>query len=309
MASNYSQRSLTVLCLLGVLSAIMSVLSVILIFQLQSQQAAVKEESSPPRSSLFPAGVWAVLLPVATVLSALSLTLNLSSVVVCLLHAYFSTEVCRGERDSERADWFFLDSRAIRHVAVGLFCMGVSVYLAAMSAFMLLTFELETGLASACVLLSGIPILLIVVIHSLIKVSQSAKKYHSDHIGALYQNDHSNSNAALSRPCELKIGVDKPRMHRTQSYLVHNMMYPPCGNPSPEYPQRPQFSTTEATHDQGSPNDGYSSGGSSSRIHRTLSSDTALLQAQVKPWNGVNNEMRSVLARKSGISAKDSTLV
>lgn len=55
--------------------------------------------------------------------------------------------------------------------------------------------------------------------------------------------------------------------------------------------------------------DGYSSGGSGTRIHRTLSTESGLLQAQAKPWNGVNNEMRSVLARKSGISAKDSTLV
>lgn len=29
-----------------------------------------------------------------------------------------------------RADWFLLDSRAVRHVAIGLFCLGVSVYLA-----------------------------------------------------------------------------------------------------------------------------------------------------------------------------------
>lgn len=102
MANSYSQRCLIVLCLQGVLSAIMSALSVILIFQLQSQQAAVKEDHSPPISSLLPAGVCAVLLPVSTVLSALSLTLNLSSVVVCLLHGYFSTEVCRGEKDTER---------------------------------------------------------------------------------------------------------------------------------------------------------------------------------------------------------------
>ncbi|KAJ0065677.1 hypothetical protein NL108_016213 [Boleophthalmus pectinirostris] len=304
--ANYSQRSLIVLCLLGVLSAIMSVLSVILIFQLQSQQAAVKD-SNPPSSPLLSAGVWAVLLPVSTVLAALCLTLNLSSVVVCLLHGYFSTEMCRGEKDTERADWFLLDSRAIRHVAIGLFCMGVSVYLAAMCIFMLLIFEVETGIASACVLSSGILIMLIIVIHALVKASHSAKKFHTDHIGALYQNDHINSNAPLSRPCELKIGMDKPRMHRTQSYLVHNMVYPPCGNPNPI--EHPQYSPNEAPHDRGSPKDDYSSGRSSSRMHRTISSDSALLQAQVKPWNGVNNEMRSVLARKSGISAKDSTLV
>lgn len=101
MTLKYSQRSLIVLSLLGILSAIMSVLSVILIFQLQSQQTAVKE-SPPSTSSLIPAPIWAVLLPVSTVLSALSLTLHLSSVVVCLLHSYFSTEVCRGEQDTER---------------------------------------------------------------------------------------------------------------------------------------------------------------------------------------------------------------
>uniref|UniRef100_A0A672YYI5 Si:ch211-125m10.6 n=1 Tax=Sphaeramia orbicularis TaxID=375764 RepID=A0A672YYI5_9TELE len=150
----------------------MSVLSVILIFQLQSQQAAVKESpSSSGFSAILPGHVWAVLLPVSTVLSALSLTLNLSSVVVCLLHGYFSTEVCRGDQDTERADWFLLDSRAVRHVAVGLFCLGVAVYLAAMSIFMLLIFEVETGIASACVLSSGILILLVVVIHSLLSIT------------------------------------------------------------------------------------------------------------------------------------------
>lgn len=101
MSLKYSQRSLVVLSLMGVLSAIMSVLSVILIFQLQSQQAAVKE-SPPSTSAVIPAPIWSVLLPVSAVLSALSLTLHLSSAVVCLLHGYFSTEVCRGEQDTDR---------------------------------------------------------------------------------------------------------------------------------------------------------------------------------------------------------------
>ncbi|KAG7514134.1 transmembrane protein 221 [Solea senegalensis] len=129
MTHTYSQRSLIVLSLLGILSAIMSVLSVTLIFQLHSQRASVKD-SPPSTSTLMPAHLWTVLLPVSTVLCALSLTLHLCSVVVCLLHSYFCTEVCRGEQDTDRADWFLLDSRAVRHVAVGLFCLGVSVYLA-----------------------------------------------------------------------------------------------------------------------------------------------------------------------------------
>lgn len=98
MTYSYSQRSLTVLALLGVLSAIMSVLSVLLIFQLQSQQKSIRESTS----SAFPAEVLLVLMPVATVLTALSLTLNLSAAVVCLLHSYFTAEICRGEEDTER---------------------------------------------------------------------------------------------------------------------------------------------------------------------------------------------------------------
>ncbi|TKS74746.1 Transmembrane protein 221 [Collichthys lucidus] len=310
MTLKYSQRSLIVLSLLGILSAIMSVLSVILIFQLQSQQAAVKE-SPPSTSSLIPAPVWAVLLPVSTVLSALSLTLHLSSVVVCLLHSYFSTEVCRGEQDTERADWFLLDSRAVRHVAIGLFCLGVSVYLAAMSIFMLLIFEVETGIASACVLSSGIVILLVVVIHSLVKASCSAKQYRGDHLDTLYQNDHGSGGTPLSRACELKIGTDKPRMHRTQSHLQHPISsYTPCSNPRQrEQYQQEQYSPAGGSQGHSSDKDGYSSGGSCPRMHRTLSTESGLLQTQAKPWNGVNNEMRSVLARKSGITAKDSTLV
>ncbi|XP_035509402.1 transmembrane protein 221 [Morone saxatilis] len=308
MTFKYSQRSLLVLSLLGILSAIMSVLSVILIFQLQSQQTAVKE-SPPSTSSVIPAHIWAVLLPVSTVLSALSLTLHLSSVVVCLLHSYFSTEVCRGDQDTERADWFLLDSRAVRHVAIGLFCLGVSVYLAAMSIFMLLIFEVETGIASACILSSGILILLVVVIHSLVKASCSAKRY-DDHLDTLYQNDHGSSSTPVSRSCELKVGVDKPRMHRSQSHIQHPISYPHYSNPRQrEQYQQQQYSPAGGSQGNASDKDGYSSGGSCPRMHRTLSTESGLLQAQAKPWNGVNNEMRSVLARKSGISAKDSTLV
>lgn len=181
---------------------------------------------------------------------------------------------------------------------------------------MLLIFEAETGVAGACVLSSGIPIILVVVVHSLVKASLGAKRRHGDHLDTLYQNNHgsSSSGAAVSRPCELKIGVDKPRMHRSQSHLhqsqshlhqaqSHLQHYSHGGNPR----QREQQYSPDGSH--ASDKEGYGSGGSYPRMHRTLSTESALLQAQAKPWNGVNNEMRSVLARKSGISAKDSTLV
>lgn len=101
MSLKYSQRSLLVLSLLGTLSAVMSVLSVLLIFQLQASQALVKQ-SPPSTAALVPDYIWSVLPPVSAVLSALSLSIHLSSVVVCLLHGYFSTEVCKGEQDTER---------------------------------------------------------------------------------------------------------------------------------------------------------------------------------------------------------------
>lgn len=117
MTQTYGQRSLLVLSLLGILSAIMCVLSVILLFQLQSPRLV--KASPPPGSSVVPAPVWLVLLPVCTVLSALSLTLHLSSAVVCLLHGYFSTEACRGEQDTQRyellTDYLELLELHLRH--------------------------------------------------------------------------------------------------------------------------------------------------------------------------------------------------
>ncbi|XP_041967699.1 transmembrane protein 221 [Alosa sapidissima] len=299
MTYTYSQRSLMVLALLGVLSAIMSLLSVFLIFQLQSQQTGVKESTSP----IVPVEVAVVLLPVSTVLTALSLTLNLSSVVVCILHSYFTAEICRGEEDTERADWFLFDSRAVRHVAIGLFCLGVSVYLAAMSIYMLLVFENETGIASVCVLSSGVLVLLIIVAHSLARAARTARQYHSEHPHAMYQNEPESSPGVY--PPELG-HVDKVRTQRSQSILQRQLSYPPC----PNVKQKQQYASSSGMPSHTSEKESYSgSGGAAPRMHRTLSAESGLLQSPSKPWNGINSEMRTVLARKSGAISKDSTLV
>lgn len=173
-----------------------------------------------------------------------------------------------------------------------------------MSIFMLLIFEVETGVASACVLSSGILVLLVVVIHTLVKACRGAEHYGGDHLDTLFRNDHGDGHALVSRHRELKLDVDRPRPR-----LQQQMSYPPpCGDPRPQQYQR-QYSPPGGSRGHAGDKDGYSSGGSGSRLHRSLSTESGLLQAQTKPWNGVNNEMRSVLARKSGISAKDSTLV
>ncbi|XP_003201087.1 transmembrane protein 221 [Danio rerio] len=287
MTHSYSQRSLVILAFLGILSSIMAVLSVILIFQLQTQQAVIKD--SP---TFVPKDITAVLLPVSTVLSALSLTLNLSSVVVCLLHSYFATEICRGEPDTQRADWFLMDSRAVRHVTIGLFCLGVSVYLAAMSIYMVLVFEVETGIASVCVLSSGVLVLLLIIIHSLIRAARAAKHYRTDHLHTMYHN-----NPEQIRTSNLSI-MENPRRQHSLANLPSHFINPAHMEP------KSQYSTSNGPQAHSSDKDGCSGSG---RTHRTLSTESGLFHAQAKPWNGVNSEMRSVLARKATI--KDSTLV
>lgn len=173
-----------------------------------------------------------------------------------------------------------------------------------MAIYMLLVFEVETGIAGACILCSGIPVILVLVIHSLVKASLSAKRHQGDHLDTLYQNDHGSGSVPVSRPCELKIGVDKPRMQRSHSHLQHSVPYPHCGNLRQQELQQDYSPGGSNASDK----EGYGSS-SYQRMHRTLSTESGLLQAQAKPWNGVNNEMRNFLARKSGISAKDSTLV
>uniref|UniRef100_A0A803W3A9 Uncharacterized protein n=1 Tax=Ficedula albicollis TaxID=59894 RepID=A0A803W3A9_FICAL len=121
MPSPYPQRALTVLLLFGTLSAAMALLSSSLIFQLPSGRAAPGAAPGAP--------VAAALVPVSAVLAALCLVLNVSCFLLCLLHGYFSTELCRGQPGTERADWFLLDSRSVRHAALGLFCCGVCLYL------------------------------------------------------------------------------------------------------------------------------------------------------------------------------------
>lgn len=303
MPSSYSQRSLIVLTLLGILSAIMSALSVILIFQLQSNQAGIKDVTSPP--SGVPVEISAVLLPVAAVLTALSLTLNLSSVVVCLLHGYFVTEICREDADTDRADWFLLDSRAVRHIAIGLFCLGVSVYLTALSIYMLMLFEIETGIASACILSSGVLVLLIMVAHSLLKASRTAKNHRSELSNTMFENDHGNVNATpATEPSGVVRETQKPR---TRPDIHRQFSYPPCSDGKQLLYSSPSGSHVTSTTGSHRTTACHGADSSAPRMHRTLSAESGLLQEQ--PWNGINSEMRAVLARKSGGTGKDSTLV
>ncbi|NXT32470.1 TM221 protein, partial [Pelecanoides urinatrix] len=198
------------------------------IFQLPSGRAGTGPGPGAGRGAL-PEPVAAVLLPVSAVLAALCLVLNLSCLLLCLLHGYFSTELCRGQPGPDRADWFLLDSRRVRHAAIGLFCCGVSVYLTgkhspflpALAIYMLLLFEPEAGIASACILSSGIIVLLITVTHALVRASQVSRRSRSEVSHTLYENDSAqhgecstsdlnNKNVAAPRP--------RPEIHREFSF-------------------------------------------------------------------------------------------
>lgn len=98
---SYPQRTLTVLLLFGTLSAVMALLASSLIFQLPAGRTALGSGPGAVRGAL-PESAAAVLLPVSAVLAALCLVLNVSCLLLCLLHGYFSTELCRGQPGPER---------------------------------------------------------------------------------------------------------------------------------------------------------------------------------------------------------------
>ncbi|XP_014401278.1 PREDICTED: transmembrane protein 221 isoform X2 [Myotis brandtii] len=75
-----------------------------------------------------------------------------------------------------RSDWFFYDCRLLRHVAVGLFCCGVSVYLAGLSIYALLLFEIEAGAAAASILGLGALALVAVLTHALLRAAQATRR-------------------------------------------------------------------------------------------------------------------------------------
>ncbi|XP_039909956.1 transmembrane protein 221 [Hirundo rustica] len=307
MPSPYPQRALTVLLLFGTLSAAMALLSSSLIFQLPSARAAPgagagAAPGAGAGSGALPEPVAAALLPVSAALAALCLVLNLSCLLLCLLHGYFSTELCRGQPGPERADWFLLDSRSVRHAAIGLFCCGLCLYLTALALFTLLLFQLEAGIASACILTSGILVLLISVLHALLRasqISQISQRSPSESPQALYEND--SAQAGDAPDFNNKTSAPPREIHREFSFP-----------PFPEGKSRPGSASSSNPSSAGSPRSRELPGFQReprrwSRTHRTLAADSGLLREQGKPWNVITREMRSVMSRKA--TGKDSTLV
>ncbi|KAG2463964.1 TM221 protein, partial [Polypterus senegalus] len=265
----------------------MTVLSALLLFQLKA------EPGSGTLQSVIGADVNTVLKPVAAVLTALSLTLHLSSAALCLLHGYLVSDLCGGEEEANRINWFLLDSRSIRHVTITLFCLGVPTYMTALSIYMLLHYQLEAGIASACLLAIGVLVLIGSVLHTMFRASHAAS--HVELSDAVFENDHGAVTPSTEPNCS---NQEEPERRKSRPEIHRQFSYPPVPEPSQQQ-NVPVPSTNNET-------DKESHTSAIPRMQRTLSVESGLLHTQTKPWNGVNNEMRTVLAKKSG---KDSTLV
>lgn len=166
-----------------------------------------------------------------------------------------------------------------------------------MAIYMLLVFEIETGIASVCVLSSGVLVLLVIVAHSLFRAARTARRFRNQHVNTVYQNDPESSPGIHASELSFR---EKPMRHLSQASMHCQFPYTPSTEPKQKY------SPSSGPQSHSSEREAYSGTGSG-RMHRTLSTESGLLHTQAKPWNGVNNEMRTVLARKA--TSKDSTLV
>ncbi|XP_063770621.1 transmembrane protein 221 [Pseudophryne corroboree] len=316
MPSHYSQQSIIVLALFGILASIMASLSVILIFQIQT--ATKQGEFSAGLGE----GAGRILLPASAVLAALCLAVNTSCLLLCLLQSYFTAEVCREDPESSRCDWFLLDNRSIRQSAVCLFCLGISLYLAALSLYMLILFEIETGIASSCILSLGSIFMIVTVAQTLHKASQVTCQNH-DHVpSTLYENDSaherdlndSTPSSDLNNDKDMSPVRPRPEIHREFSYppfLQQQQKQQLQQQQQKLQPLSQSFNNAPCVVKQSGSmcNSTRDERYNIPRMQRTLSVESGLMQPNSKPWNGVNQEMRTMVLRKPGVIGKDSTLV
>ncbi|XP_017693660.1 PREDICTED: transmembrane protein 221 [Lepidothrix coronata] len=269
MAGAYRERALTVLLLFGALSAVMALLSSNLLLQL-SQEEHWELPGWAKRS-----------MEVAeATLAALCLMLNLSCLLLCLLHGHLGTELGRGQPGHDRADRFLQDTRKVRHAAVGLFCCGICCYLTALALHMLRVSALRVGIPTACALFSGIIALLITVTHTLLRALRVSRHRLPGASPSPSENGGDSSDGgAEPRP--------RPDTHRKFSFPVFL-----------ESKSRPGFAAGSSPGREGS---------EQPRGHRTLSAESGMLQAQGKAWNVIPPEMGDAMARKT--PGKDLTLV
>ncbi|KAJ7308271.1 hypothetical protein JRQ81_008798 [Phrynocephalus forsythii] len=114
------------LVLFGAVAGLVALLAATLLFQIRAEGGGRAGPGAVPESA---GSRRLLLLPAATVLAALCLALSLSALLLSLLHGYCGAEqgappggASLGPAD--RGEWFLVESRPVRHVAVGFFAAG-----------------------------------------------------------------------------------------------------------------------------------------------------------------------------------------
>ncbi|XP_016013275.1 transmembrane protein 221 isoform X1 [Rousettus aegyptiacus] len=291
MARSYGSRVLAAMILLGVPAAVLAALGAQLLFQLQAGRAELRGPRADGLDPELGAGpglpedAAGALLPLAAALAALALVLGLTCLLLAALCGHLGAELARGPGPG-RSDWFLYDCRLLRHVALGLFCCGVSVYLAALSIYALLLFEIETGAATASILGLGALTLVAALTHTLLRAARATRRGLHELSPPHFEDDP-------VRPAE--VSKASPRAQPQQG-THHRTPY--SFHLEPGDTLRATVTSTAPAAMGG----GWESSLPESRMHRMLSTGGG-------HWEGVTHEMRSMLSHKPGGSGKDSTLV
>ncbi|XP_048415638.1 transmembrane protein 221 [Stegostoma tigrinum] len=283
-----TDRCLAAVHSLATLAGLMALLSAVLLLQLRCQQPG--ELLSP-----VPGGLPRRLLrSVSQGLASLSVSLHLCCLLLALMQGYLAADLCGGQPD--RSDWILLNSRPSRHVALSAFCLGVIVYLAAFSIYVLLEFEKESAMASAGVLAAGVLVLFIIIIHAVVKARCTDRSRLPEHSTTMFENnraprggwpepERSDPRAEVEEDEESHL----PAFRRETAYERYRE-------------QKAFYVATSASRAGATPTgrDGYGHA-------RALSAGRSM--PSTGPWDGVTHEMRRVLAHKGTVCRKDSTLV
>ncbi|NWR95859.1 TM221 protein, partial [Furnarius figulus] len=161
---------------------------------------------------------------------------------------------------------------------------------------------LRAGIPGACILSSGILVLLITVTHTLVQASRVSRHGHPGASQNLLQND-SVQQGESSSYSELSKDVAAPR---SRPEIQRKFSFPSFL----ERKSQPGTAGSSKLSSSGSPRlRSARDGPDPPRMHRALSVESGLLQAQGKAWSVITQEMGDVMARKHGASGKDSTLV
>ncbi|XP_062965341.1 transmembrane protein 221 [Cynocephalus volans] len=291
MARSYGGRVLAAMTLLGIPAAVLAALGAQLLFQLQAGRAELRGSRAEGLGTELGAGpglpedAAGALLPLAAALAALALVLGLTCLLLAALCGHLGAEMARGPGPG-RSDWFLYDCRLLRHMALGLFCCGVSVYLAALSVYALLLFEIETGIAAASILGLGALVLVAVLTHTLLRAARATRRGLHEVSLPSFEDDP-------TRPTE--VSNISPRVQPQQG--THRWT-PYSSYPEPGDSLGATATSTAPTALGG----GRKSSLPASRMHRTLS-------VGMGHWDGITHEMRSMLGHRPGAMGKDSTLV